>query len=145
MPSYPHAAVVLIVEDDPDDVFFLETALKHRPVLRKLYAVPDGERALAFLRREAPYALVPRPNLIILDLNLPRMSGLKVLETLKADPDLRSIPVVVLTGSEDDADLEASYDLAATAFIKKPRDLATYNTVVEGIKRFWLETVQLPR
>ncbi len=106
---------ILLVEDDPGDIVLTKEALKNGRIYNALDVVEDGERALKFLRREAPYSDATRPDLILLDLNMPRMDGRETLEHIKADPALRAIPVVVLTTSDDDQDIEQSYDLQAAS------------------------------
>ena len=137
--------VVLLVEDNPDDIYFIRTVLEESQTPKKLYVARDGQEALAFLRREDVHEKAPRPNLILLDLKLPKLSGLEVLEQIKADDDLRAIPVVVLTTSDADEDMLASYDRFATSVITKPHDLKAFKAVMKQIEHFWLKTVQLPR
>ena len=143
----PHRelAVVLLVEDNPDDVFFMRTALEDGPARKQLHIVRDGAEALAFLRREPPHEQAPRPHLIILDLKLPKLSGIDVLDVIKSDASLRSIPVVVLTVSDTTEDALASYDRFATSVITKPQDLDDFKKVMHTLEAFWLQTVQLPR
>lgn len=136
---------ILMVEDDPDDVFLTQEALKGAKVLNRLHVVPDGLEALAYLRRQEPHSSAQRPDLILLDLNLPRMNGREVLAVLKADPDLRLIPVVVLTTSDSEEDILKSYALHANCYIQKPVDLDRFMKVVRSIEDFWLSIVQLPR
>src|SRR5687767_12509547 len=113
---------VLLVEDDPGDVLMTQEAFDEHKVRNKLNVVSDGEEALAYLRREGPHADAPRPDLILLDLNLPRVDGRQVLQAIKEDPDLRRIPVVVLTTSGADEDILRSYSLHANAYVTKPVD-----------------------
>ena len=137
----PH---VLLVEDNPDDVFFIEDIFEKSQIRQKLHVVGDGADALRFLRREGPYADAPRPSLIILDLKLPKVDGLEVLEALKSDDALRAIPVIVLTTSDADADAAASYDLQATSFITKPKDLEEFGAIMQRLQHFWFEIARLP-
>lgn len=138
-------AVVLIVEDSPDDAFLLRKALEEGPAPKRIYVTRDGEEALAYLRREPPHEEAQRPQLILLDLGLPRVSGLGVLEAVKEDAALRSIPIVVITSSHEAQDVLDSYDRLATAVIEKPEDPAAFIEMVRTLEAFWLQTVQLPR
>lgn len=133
---------ILLVEDNPGDVRLTREALRDAKVRNNLHVVSDGEEAVAFLRRAAPHAAVPR--LILLDLNLPRKDGREVLEEIKGDPDLRRIPVVIVTSSEAEADILRSYDLHANCYITKPVDLDGFMSVVRQIEEFWLAIVKLP-
>ena len=135
---------VLLVEDDPGDVVLIREAFEHNKVYNALHVVSDGVQALAFLRREGEYAEAPQPDLVLLDLNLPRKDGREVLQELKADPALCRIPVIVLTTSAAESDILHSYDLQANCFITKPLDLDEYFTVVRSIEDFWLTTARLP-
>lgn len=135
---------ILLVEDNPADVRLTREALKEDKLLTSLSVVADGVEAMAFLRREGAYANSPRPELILLDLNLPRKDGREVLREVKSDPDLRSIPVVVLTVSAAEEDILKAYDLQANCFISKPLDLNQFLQVVRTVKEFWLTIVRLP-
>ena len=135
---------ILLVEDNPGDVRLTEEALKEAKVHNNLYVAPDGVEALAFLRREGRHAGGVRPDLILLDLNLPRKSGREVLAEIKADDDLKRIPVVVLTTSDAEQDILASYDLHANCYVAKPVDLEQFIKVVQSIEDFWLSIVRLP-
>ena len=135
---------ILLVEDNPGDVRLTQEALREGKVHNELSVVGDGVDALAFLRREGGFADAPKPDLILLDLNLPRKDGREVLEELKADPDLRRIPVVVLTTSKAEEDVIRSYDLHANCYITKPVDLDQFIHVVQSIEDFWLTIVKLP-
>jgi CheY-like chemotaxis protein len=135
---------ILLVEDSPADVDLTREALEDAKVSNNLNVVDDGEQALAYLRREGPYAEQPRPDLILLDLNLPRKDGREVLAEIKDDPDLRRIPVVILTTSEAEQDILRSYDLHANCYVTKPVDLERFITVVRSIEDFWLAIVKLP-
>ena len=136
---------ILLVEDSPGDARLTREAFKSCKLLNTLHHVEDGVEALAFLRREGPYRGVPRPGLILLDLNLPRMDGREVLATIKQDEALKRIPVVVLTTSDDERDVLRSYNLHANCFITKPVHLERFLEVVESIEEFWLTIVRLPR
>jgi len=135
---------VLLVEDNPADVRLTREALKEEKFYSNLHVVSDGVEAMAFLRREGEYANAPRPDLILLDLNLPRKDGRQVLEEIKADPDLKVIPVVVLTISKAEEDILRSYQLHANCFISKPVDLGQFLKVAQSIQEFWLTIVKLP-
>jgi CheY-like chemotaxis protein len=136
---------VLLVEDDPGDVLLTKEAFDDNKVSNNLHVVSDGEEATAYLRRQDPYAEMPRPDLILLDLNLPRKDGREVLRDIKADPDLRSIPVVVLTTSEADEDILNSYDLHANAYVTKPVDFDDFIRIIRQIDDFFVSVVKLPR
>lgn len=139
-----HPVTILLVEDNPGDVRLTREALKEGKLLNILYDVNDGIEALAFLRQKDEHANVPRPDLILLDLNLPRMGGLEVLAEIKADQELRRIPVVVLTTSQAEQDVLRSYNHHANAYVTKPVDLDQFIAVVKSIEDFWLEIVRLP-
>jgi two-component system, chemotaxis family, response regulator Rcp1 len=136
---------ILLVEDSPADVDLTREALEDAKVRNNLHVVSDGVEALAFLRREGDYADSPRPDLILLDLNLPKKDGREVLGEIKADPVLRRIPVVILTTSEAEQDIVRSYDLHANCYVTKPVDLDQFITVVRSIEDFWLAIVRLPQ
>ena len=136
---------VLLVEDDPGDVLITKEAFAENKVRNHLSVVNDGVKALQFLRREADYADAPRPDLILLDLNLPRMDGHEVLASIKSDADLQRIPVVVLTTSDAEEDVLRSYDLHANAYVTKPVDFARFLGVVRQIDDFFVTVVKLPR
>jgi two-component system, chemotaxis family, response regulator Rcp1 len=135
---------VLLVEDDPGDVMIAQEALKASELTSKLTVVPDGVEAIKYLRRENGYEGAPRPDLILLDLNLPRKSGHEVLAEVKADPALRKIPVVVLTTSGAAEDVLRSYDLHANVFVTKPVDFDHFTSVIKQIDDFFLTVAQLP-
>ncbi len=136
--------VILMVEDNPGDVRLTVEALKEGKVRNILHTVEDGEEALNFLRRQGTYSKAPRPDLILLDLNLPKKNGREVLAEIKEDPDLRRIPVVILTVSRAEQDILKTYDLHANCYISKPVDLEQFLTVVRSIENFWLTVVKLP-
>ncbi len=136
---------VLLVEDDPGDTLMIKEAFADNKVRNRLNTVADGVEALAFLRREGAFAEAPRPDLILLDLNLPRKDGRQVLEEIKADAELRTIPVVVLTTSEAEEDILRSYALHANAYVTKPVDFERFIAVVRQIDEFFVEVVRLPR
>ncbi|SBT65815.1 Response regulator receiver domain-containing protein [Micromonospora sediminicola] len=135
---------MLLVEDDPADVALIQEALAAHALVAELHHVPDGVEAMAFLRRQGQYASAPRPELILLDLNMPRMNGREVLTAVKTDPWLQAIPLVVFTTSAVDADVVASYTAHANAYIAKPIDLDDFERVVGLIHRFYGATATLP-
>jgi CheY-like chemotaxis protein len=135
---------VLLVEDDPGDVLMTREAFEDYKVTNQLHVVQDGAEAMAFLRQEGEYAGVPRPDLVLLDLNLPRMDGREVLQAIKSDPELASIPVVVLTTSEAEEDVLRSYSLHANAYVTKPVDFERFIDVVRRIDDFFVTVVRLP-
>jgi two-component system, chemotaxis family, response regulator Rcp1 len=139
------ALSILLVEDNPGDVRLMKEALKEAEVSTELSVVYDGEAALNFLRRANGYTDSPRPDLIFLDLNLPRRDGREVLAEIKADDKLRRIPVVVLTTSEAERDIVNAYDLHANCYVKKPIDLDKFIQVVRECEKFWLHIARLPR
>ncbi len=135
---------ILLVEDSPGDARLTREALKDGKLLNTLHHVEDGVEALAFLRQEKPYGAVPRPDLILLDLNLPRMDGREVLAAIKSDDALKRIPVVVLTTSDDERDVLGAYNLHANCYVTKPVRLERFLEVVRSIEEFWLSIVRLP-
>ncbi len=135
---------ILLVEDSPADVRLTREALKEAKVLNTLHVVQDGIAALAFLRREGQFAGSPRPDLILLDLNLPKKDGREVLAEIKQDESLRTVPVVVLTTSKAEEDVVRTYKLHANAYVTKPVDLNRFLQVVRTIEDFWLAVVTLP-
>jgi two-component system, chemotaxis family, response regulator Rcp1 len=135
---------ILLVEDNPGDVRLTKEALKEGKVVNNLYTVEDGEEALAFLRRQGTFTQAIRPDLILLDLNLPKKSGREVLAEIKEDSDLKRIPVVILTVSEAEQDIIRSYNLHANCYITKPVNLEQFMEVVQSIENFWLTVVMLP-
>jgi two-component system, chemotaxis family, response regulator Rcp1 len=138
------AVQILLVEDSPGDIRLTREVLRDAKIANELHIVGDGEHAMAYLRREGDYANAPRPDLILLDLNLPRKDGREVLAELNADPHLHKIPVIVLTTSAAGEDIEHSYDLKAACYITKPIDLDEFISVVRSIETFWLSIVRLP-
>jgi CheY-like chemotaxis protein len=136
---------VLMVEDDPDDVYLTREALRQSRLLMNLEVVNDGVEALQYLCRENGFAQGRRPNLILLDLNLPRMDGREVLATIKEDPMLTDIPVVILTTSKAEEDIAASYRQHANCYISKPVDIEQFRSVVASIEDFWFTVVRLPQ
>jgi CheY-like chemotaxis protein len=138
------AVEVLLIEDNPGDVRLTREALKEAKVHNNLSVVNDGLDAMSFLRREGRFAQAPRPDLVLLDLNMPRKDGREVLAEVKADPDLRRIPVVVLTTSKAEEDILRSYDLHANSYVTKPVDFEQFMKVVRSIEEFWLSVVKFP-
>jgi CheY-like chemotaxis protein len=136
---------VLLVEDNPGDVRLTREALKEGKLLNNVAVVGDGVEALSYLRRQGKYAGAVSPDLILLDLNLPKKDGREVLAEIKADPELRRIPVVVLTTSSAEEDILRTYDLHANCYITKPVDLEQFMRVVKSIEDFWVTVVRLPR
>jgi chemotaxis family two-component system response regulator Rcp1 len=134
---------ILLVEDNLGDVRLTREALKDGKAV-DLHVVREGAQAIAFLRREAKYADAPRPDLVLLDLSLPRRNGREVLAEIKGDPNLKRIPVVILTASQVEQDILMSYDLHANCYVIKPEDPEQFIVVVQSIERFWLRTAKLP-
>ncbi len=144
MTQAPAPIDILLVEDDPGDVLMTREAFEHHKIRNALHVAADGVEALEFLNREGRFREAPRPGLILLDLNLPRKDGREVLGEIKRDPDLRTIPVVVLTTSEAEEDIVRSYELHANAYVTKPVDFEKFIEVVRKIDDFWVTVVQLP-
>jgi chemotaxis family two-component system response regulator Rcp1 len=136
---------ILLVEDNPGDVRLTREALKESKVSNKLYVVKDGAEAMEYLDKKGTYRKAVRPDLILLDLNLPKKNGKEVLSEVKGDPDLKSIPVVVLTTSSDEVDILKSYNLHANCYITKPIDIKQFHKVVKAIDNFWFTIVKLPQ
>jgi CheY-like chemotaxis protein len=135
---------VLLVEDDPGDVLMTQEALADYKIANRLSVVTNGEDAIAYMRREGQYADAPRPDLVLHDLNLPRRNGREVLREIKDDPDLRRIPVVILTTSEAEEDVLASYQLHANAYVRKPVGFTEFVEAVRAIDDFFITVVRLP-
>jgi len=135
---------ILLVDDNPGDVRLTREALKEGRISNIMYAVSDGIEALDFLRQTGKYTDAARPDLVLLDINLPKKSGLEVLEDIKADSNLRSIPIVMLTTSQAEQDIVRSYNHHANAYVTKPVDLEQFILVIQSIEGFWLEIVKLP-
>jgi chemotaxis family two-component system response regulator Rcp1 len=138
------ARSILLVEDNAGDVRLTREALREAEVAAELVAVADGEQALAFLRAEGDHVEAVRPDLILLDLNLPKKNGLEVLEEIKRDPELRRTPVIMLTTSSSARDVAACYDRGVNCYVVKPLDLDDFTQLVQAINRFWFEVAQLP-
>lgn len=137
-------ANILVVEDNPGDVRLMHEALKLNGADRRIAVAEDGDEAVRYLRREHPFTDAPRPDLIFLDLNLPRRDGREVLAQIKSDASLRRIPVIVLTTSESERDINHVYDLHANCYIQKPADLDRYVEVILACEKFWFRIVRLP-
>jgi CheY-like chemotaxis protein len=135
---------VLLVEDNPAEVRLASEAFLEWDTPMNLHSVSDGVEALDYLRRRGPFETAPRPDLILLDVNLPRMDGKKVLSDIKSDPDLAVIPVIVMTTSTDASEIDALYRLHANAFVPKPMDLDAFFQVIKNIETFWIHTAVLP-
>ena len=133
------------MEDNPGDARLTREALRDAKVRNNLHVAPDGVEALAFLRRQGKYVTAPKPDLILLDLNLPKKDGREVLEEVKRDDQLQHIPIVILTTSQAERDIAESYRLRANAYVTKPVDLEQFLKVVQSIEHFWLEIVKLSR
>ena len=136
---------ILLVEDNPGDVRLTVEAFKEAKVRNHISSVGDGEEALLFLRRQGKYTEVPRPDVILLDLNLPKKDGREVLSEVKEDPKLKQIPVVILTTSQAEQDILKSYSLHANCYITKPLNVDEFTSVVKQIEQFWFTIVKLPR
>lgn len=135
---------ILLVEDNPGDIRLTQEVLKEGRMGNRLNVVEDGEQAIAYLTRQAPYTDVSPPDLILLDLNLPRRGGLEVLEMVKTNPTLRHIPVIIFTTSQAEEDITNAYNLHANCYITKPIDLEQFAQSIKSIEDFWLAMVQLP-
>jgi two-component system, chemotaxis family, response regulator Rcp1 len=143
-PNVGRPIQILLVEDSPSDAAMTIEAMHEGRIVNQVHVATDGEAAMAFLRRQGPYADALRPDLILLDLNLPRMDGREVLREVKGDPNLQAIPVVVLTTSAAEADILKSYELHANAYVTKPVAFEAFLSAVRGIEDFWLSLVHLP-
>ena len=140
----PHrVASILLIEDSPSDVLLAREALEFADVAASLHVAADGVEAMAFLHRIGAYRDAPRPSLILLDLNLPRMDGREVLSEIKGDESLKRIPVVVLTTSKSDADIQRAYGLHANCYLVKPVDFSHFHRVMKGLEHFWFDVVTL--
>jgi two-component system response regulator len=135
---------ILLVEDSPSDALLTKQALASGKLMNRVHLVEDGEKAIAFLRRQPPYANAPRPHLILLDLNMPRKDGREVLAEIKSDEDLMVIPVIVLTTSNAESDVLRSYKLHANCYITKPMDFDSFADAISTIQDFWFALVTLP-
>jgi two-component system, chemotaxis family, response regulator Rcp1 len=146
MPAAPSSAVeILLVEDSPADADLMVEALQESAWHNRVTVLDDGEKAVLYLRRQGAHASAPRPDLILLDLHLPRKSGHEVLAEIKADSSLRLIPVIILTSADSDEAFAAAYDLHANCCVRKPTDLDAFTATVHKIERFWLQVASRPR
>jgi CheY-like chemotaxis protein len=135
---------ILLAEDNPADARLVREVLKESKLRNELHVVPDGVEAMAYLRREGPYRDEPRPSLVFLDLNMPKKDGREVLAEIKADPNFRRIPVVVMTSSQAEEDIGKAYDLHANCYVRKPVDFEQFHRIVKQIESFWFAAVELP-
>ena len=142
--SLPKHIEILLVEDSPADVLLTREAFEQNKIVNTLHVAEDGIQAMDFLYRRGAYASAPRPDLILLDLNLPRKNGREVLAEIKADPDLRSIPIVVLTTSNADEDILRAYNLNANCYVVKPVGFDNFMQAMQSIRHFWFSVVTLP-
>ena len=140
----PQRIDILLVEDDPGDVELTKEGLQTAKMLVNLHVVEDGEKAMKFLRKEAPYSEAVRPDIILLDLNMPRKDGTETLAEIKGDPALCAIPVVILTTSEAESDIVKCYELGANCYIAKPISFESFTKVVAMIEEFWFTIVKMP-
>jgi len=136
---------ILLVEDNPGDVRLTQEALKDAKLAVNLHVVNDGVEAMSFMRRQGQYAEKPRPDIVLLDLNLPRKDGREVLADIKSDPELKRTPVVIVTTSKAEEDIVKTYDLHANCYVTKPLDLDQFVVMVQSIEHFWLTIVKLPK
>lgn len=139
-----HPVEILLVEDNPGDVLLTQKAFQASKLLNRLHVVGDGEAALKFLRREPPYEDAVRPELVLLDINLPKLSGPEVLQAVKADADLRVIPVVMLTSSDRDSDVRQAYDQHVNSYITKPPSFSALMEVIKNLENYWFVVVKRP-
>lgn len=142
--SLPRHIEILLVEDSPADILLTREAFEQNKLVNAIHVVEDGVQAMDFLYKRGEYASVPRPDLILLDLNLPRKNGREVLAEIKADPDLRLIPIVVLTTSSADEDILKAYNLNANCYVVKPVGFDNFMEAVQSIRHFWFSVVTLP-
>lgn len=135
---------ILVVDDNEDDVLLLQESLRDLPAVNLVHSARDGEEAMAYLRREGPYAAAPRPSLVLLDINMPKMNGFEVLNKMKDDPQLRAIPVVMLTTSNRDADIETAYSCGACSFVTKPVSFDRLRLMAGHFVCYWTTVVRIP-
>lgn len=143
-PENPEPIEILLAEDNPGDVKLTQKAFDEGQMVNNLHVVTDGAEAMTFLRQRDEYADEPRPDIVLLDLNMPKMDGKEVLEAMQADPELRRIPVVVLTSSEAQEDVVKSYELSANAYLTKPVDFNGFLDIVDSLEQFWISVVKMP-
>ncbi|MCU1337708.1 MAG: response regulator [Bryobacterales bacterium] len=134
---------ILLAEDNDADTFLTMAAFRDARIPNRIHCVPDGEAAIAFLRRTGEHSEAPRPDLILLDLNLPKLNGFKVLESIKADPELKNIPVVVVSGSDRDDDIQRAYELQVSAFLVKPLEVDEYFAAIRSLKQLWFHAASV--
>ena len=135
---------ILLVDDNPGDIELTRAALRDARILNEIHVATDGEQALRFLKRLGEFAKAPRPDLVFLDLTMPRVDGFQVLAEMKADPDLRRIPVIVMSSSDAEKDLARAYDTQISAYLIKPSDLDAYFTAIRSVKELWFNVIALP-
>lgn len=135
---------ILLMEDDLGDVELIREGLRDAKIALTMAHVPDGQEGLLYLRRQGPYEAAPRPDIVLLDLNMPRKDGREVLREIRSDEHLRGLPVIVLTTSEAETDIVRSYDMGANCYVKKPLGLEDFLAVIKSIEGFWLTLVKLP-
>jgi chemotaxis family two-component system response regulator Rcp1 len=140
----PHPVEILLVEDSPGDVCLTQEGLKGTKAVYRLNVVSDGEQAMSFLERKQPFEQAPRPHLILLDLNLPKLNGRDVLARIRKNPALKRIPVVILTTSDAESDIQASYELQANSYVTKPVGYEQFMQAIKTIESYWLELAKLP-
>ncbi len=145
MTHYDEKVEILLIEDNPGDVRLIKEGLKDSRIINKISVVYDGEEASDFLFRKGKYADAPRPDIILLDLNLPKKDGRELLAELKRDPELKQIPVVILTSSSAEADITMAYQLHANSYLQKPLDLSEFVTMIQSFEQFWLSRAILPK
>ncbi len=145
MIEHPHAVEILLLEDEPADAYLVKMALKEGKIMANLHHVIDGSEGLDFLQKVGKYANAPRPDLIFLDLNMPRMNGCEFLEAMKANALLNDIPVVVLTTSDVENDVVRSYQLGAASYITKPVDMSQFISAIHQLNEYWFTLVRLPQ
>lgn len=147
MPRLDHSARprhILLIEDNPADIELTRQCFRECRVLNEVHAATDGDTALAFLRRNGPFATAPRPDLVLLDLNLPGIDGREILTSIKRDPELQTIPVIVLTTSDADSDILEAYRLQANSYLRKPVDLDEFIELADVVCHYWFHYVELP-
>jgi CheY-like chemotaxis protein len=135
---------ILLIDDNPADIELTRQCFRESRILNEIHAAADGDTALAFLRRDEPFAAVPRPDLVLLDLNLPGIDGREILAAIKRDPELQMIPVIVLTTSDADNDIREAYRLQANSYLRKPVDLDEFIELADAVCTYWFQYVQLP-
>jgi len=145
MTQAPHSIEILLLEDEAADAYLVNIAFKENKILARLHHVVDGREGLSFLQKQGDYSNAPRPDLILLDLNMPRMNGYEFLAAIKSDERFKSIPVVVLTTSDVESDVLSAYRLGAASYITKPTGIEQFMTVINKISEYWIGIVLLPR